>query len=135
MAEEVVAHDVAVAEFERMCKSRRVDIDESGMSADDLESFEDVKSKIVGAIKRGEITVDDDGTPTFTPPVPGAKGLTFYKATGATFMASDDAKENDKVKKTVAMLTEVTRSAKGDIAKLEAPDFKICQALLQLFLA
>lgn len=133
MAKVVVAREVALEEFARMCEARRVDIDESSMSKEDKKAFEDARGRIVGAIMRGELIVEDDGTPVFTPPVAGANSLKFYKATGATFMASDGATES--VSKAVAMLQEVTRCNPGEISKLEAPDFKVCQAILQLFLA
>lgn len=133
MANEVVARDVALEEFARMCAARRCDIDEASMSKEDKKTFEDARNRIVSAIVRGELVIESDGTPVFTPPVPGAKPIRFHKATGATFMASDGASET--AGKTVAMLQEVTQSNPGEISKLEAPDFKVCQSILQLFLA
>lgn len=133
MADQRVAPEVALQEFERMCSARRVDIDESKMSEEDRESFVDLRDKIVSAIVAGSLVVADDGTPTYT--TRDGKSLTFYPATGATFMAADDVKEGKNVRKTVAMMTEMTRSEQGTFAKLEAPDFKVCLSLGQLFLA
>lgn len=133
MANDKVALEVAQAEFERMCSARRVDIDESKMSEEDRESFVDLRDKLVAAICEGSLVVADNGTPTYTPR--SGEPITFHPATGATFMAADDIKEGKNVRKTVAMMTEMTRSKQGAFATLEAHDFKVCLSLGQLFLA
>jgi hypothetical protein len=133
--EQRVAREVAEAEFERMCQARRIDIDMTEMDEEDTASFLDLKRKIMRAMQRGDLVVNEHGDPVYTPPVPGAKPLTFYKATGATFMAMDEGKDRGGITKVVASLTEMTRSVKGEISKLEAPDFQVCSAIASLFLA
>jgi hypothetical protein len=134
MAEEVVAHDVAVAEFERMCAERGVDIDESTMTEADKKSLKGHREKIVAAIVRGELTVADDGTPTFTPsnPPKGVTSFTFYEAIGADLMASDAV--DGSIRKTVTVVTSMTRSEVGSLSKLRIRDFNLCCALGNLFL-
>lgn len=128
-----VAREVAESEFERMCAARRIETDLSELAGDDAESFTAIRKRVVRAIERGELVVTDAGDPIYTPPVPGAKSLTFYKPTGATFMAMDNGKGN--MARMVDALTEMTRSARGEISKLDAPDFQFCQSLATLFLA
>lgn len=128
-----IAKEVAESEFDRMCAARRLDVDAADMAADDLESFNDLKKQIVRAMMRGDLVVNEAGDPVYTPPVSGAKALTFNRPTGATFMATDSKKGN--LTATAAAITEMTRSTPGDIAKLEAPDFQLCCKLANLFLS
>lgn len=136
--QERVAREVAEQEFERMCTARRLCTDPNEMDADDATSFEEVRKQIVRAIQRGELVITDEGDPIYTPPVPGSKPLTFYRPTGATFLAMDARgpnESNGNQARMVRALTEMTRSGKGEIAKLEAPDYQLCTNLAQLFLA
>lgn len=136
-ATEKIALEVAEAEFERMCRSRRIDLEEMLDGKDDGE-FLALKGRIVRTIQRGELIVDgENGDPTYLPPVPGAKPLRFYKPTGATFMAMDGVggKEVGQIGRMVGVLADMTRTPKGEIAKLEAPDFQFCCTLANLFLA
>jgi hypothetical protein len=132
-----VAREVAELEFERICVARRIDTDESEMDDDDKKSFAEIKRKVVRAIERGDLVVNESGDPIFTPPVAGAQALTFHRPTGATFMAMDSRGGNGKggITATVAAITEMTRTAPGVVSKLEAPDFQFCCTLANLFLA
>lgn len=128
-----VAREVAEAEFDRMCTLRRVNTDPEEMTAEEYESLLEVKAKLVRVIERGELVVNENGDPVFTPPVPGAKSITFYRPTGATFMAMDGDDGNQS--RLVRVITDMTHSAKGEIAKLEAPDYVVCSKLANLFMA
>jgi hypothetical protein len=136
--EQKVGREVAEAEFERMCKSRRLVTAVEEMDDDDAAGFEDLKRKIVRAIQVGDLVITDEGDPVYTPPVPGAKPLTFYKPTGATLIAMDAKGPNDSDGNQVRLaraITEMTRTAKGEVSKLEVTDYRICGALANLFLA
>lgn len=132
-----VARDVAEAEFERMCTARRVCTDVDQLDADDITGLDDIRKKVVRAIVAGDLVVEENGDPVYTPPVAGAKSLHFHKPTSATYMAmdgkSDDAQGSHM--RMVRAVTEMTRSNKGEISKLEAPDYQVCQSIAQLFLA
>jgi hypothetical protein len=134
MADERVAPEVALAEFERMCAARRVDIDESKMSVADKKQFADRRKKAVDAIVAGTLVIADDGTPTFTPenPPKGVTAITFHEATGADFMAAD--KFEGDISKTVAVAHSMTRLMGGEISRLRMRDFNLCLALANLFL-
>ena len=133
MSEKKVAREVAEAEFDRMCTARRVNIDPEEMTAEEYESLLEVKQRIVRTIERGDLVVSENGDPIYTPPIPGAKPITFYRPTGATFMTMDGDDGNQA--RLVRILTEMTRSAKGEISKLEAPDYVVCSKLANLFMA
>ncbi len=136
--EQKVAREVAEEEFERMCRSRRLVTAVDEMDADDAASFEDLKKQLVRAIQDGSLAINDDGDPVYTPPVPHAKPITFYKPTGATLIAMDPRSPNDSDGNQARMaraMTDMTRSAKGELSRLEIPDYRICSALTTLFLA
>jgi hypothetical protein len=132
-----VGKDVAEAEFERMCEARRVCTDADQLDADDITGLADIRKKLVRAIVAGHLVVEDNGDPVYTPPVEGAKPLHFHKPTSATYMAmdgkADDAQGSHM--RMVRAITEMTRSNKGEVSKLEAPDYQVCQSISQLFLA
>lgn len=133
MAEEKVAFAVAVDEFERMCKSRRVDIDVAAMTPLDRALFENYKLQAVDAIVRGALVVAADGTPTFSPQdTPGMEPFTFYAMTGGDLMAGD--RVDGPINKTVATATSLTRCRVGAISKLQMGDFNLVLALTNLFL-
>lgn len=132
-----VAREVAEDDFERMCASRRITTDPEDLDPDDYESLLATKKKVVRAIMAGDVVVTEDGDPVFTPPVPGAKPLRFYKPTGATLIAMDPVgREVDgQQARVVRAMAEMTRTPKGEFSKLEAPDYTLCTQLCALFLA
>jgi hypothetical protein len=138
MGEPKVAREVAERDFERMCRSRRVVTDPAEIDEDDLPGLTAVREKLVKAIMRGELVIEENGDPVYTPPVGGAKSLRFHKPTGATYMAMEANRPGEadgQVARTVRALTEMTRSDKGEIARLEGADYQMCVTLGQLFLA
>lgn len=132
-----VAMEVAVAEFERMCKARRVCTDPAMLDDGDVAGLADIRKKLTRAIVAGDLVIEDNGDPVYTPPVEGAKPLRFHKPTSATYMAMDGKDEDAQGShmRMVRGITEMTRSNKGDVSKLDAPDYQVCQSLAQLFLA
>lgn len=129
-----VGKDVAGEEFARLCAYHRIDIDEANMEGEEeIADFRKLRAAVVKAIMTGSLVVSAEGLATLHPVTEGAKPLTFYRPTAATFMAMDDGK--GKIGQMVSALTDMTQSAKGSIAKLEAPDFHICSKLANLFLA
>lgn len=135
MAELRVAKEVAEQEFERLCASRRIDTDESGMLPKEIESLTALRNSVVKAISVGTLVVAENGYVTYTPPLPDAKPLTFRMAKGATFMAMDPAKAKGEQHQMVAMIADMTGWSSGDISKLEAADYAFCVKLVGLFLA
>lgn len=133
MPDQRVATEVAVAEFERFLESMDLDADTSKMDADDLKSFDEAKRKLVRAIERGHLVVDDAGRPIYTPQDGGAP-ITFHEPTGASFMATDGKKKGYDVAKMNAMLGDVTKQPPVMFAKMAGRDYKICQTILVLFL-
>lgn len=127
-----VARDVAEQEFARMCESRRIDLDDSEWTDQEKEKFEEVRNDIVTLIRRGLLTVAEDGTPTYA--ADGGKTFTFHIPTGATFMAMESHAPTKQVSNTVAAVTEMTRSAAGELSKLSVWDFRAVMRIGSFFL-
>lgn len=130
----LVAVEVAEHEFARFMESMDLDANTSRMDAEDLKEFEALKYKVVRSIMRGHLTVDDKGQPVFTPQLGETGPITFYEPTGATFVAADGKKKGHDFEKMLAIMGNMTRTNPGVFSKLVGRDFKVCQALVQLFL-
>ena len=128
-----IAAEVCEQEFKRLCSARRIDDDGAGMSAEEVKDFNDRKRPLVRAMARGELVIDKDGNPVFTPP--GGKAITFYKATGATMMAGDGHGPGQEIHRLVAIAQEMTKSTPGDLSKLELEDFRTVSDITNFLLA
>lgn len=131
--ENKVAREVAEAELVRFMEAMDLDADKSKMDPDDLKSFEEVKAKFVAAIERGQLVVDEKGRPVFTTST--GEALTFNEPTGASFMAMDAKKKDHNVGKMLMVLADITGRDAKVFSKLPNRDFKVCQAIVSLFLA
>jgi hypothetical protein len=128
-----IAAEVCEQEFKRLCSARRIDDDVAGMSAEEVKDFNDRKRPLVRAMARGELVIDKEGNPVFTPP--GGKAITFHKATGATMMAGDGHGPGQEIHRLVAIATEMTKSTPGDLSKLELEDFRTVSDITNFLLA
>jgi hypothetical protein len=132
-----VAVEQAEADFERFAEEMDLDTDPKGWDAEDTKSFEAAKKKIVGAIVRGHLVVDDKGQPVYTLQE-GAKAgsaVTFREQTGASLMAMDQRKKGHDVAKMFAVMADMTQENVQTFAEMKGRDLKVCQAITALFLA
>jgi hypothetical protein len=129
-----IAREVAGAEFVRMCEAHRIEHDTAEMGEDELKEWTELKKPIVRDIMAGTLIVGEDGNPTYTPPG-SSHGLTFRKATGATYMALETYAGGKNMQNTVAAMAEMTHTDKGEFSKLEAADFQACLRIGKLFLS
>jgi hypothetical protein len=127
-----IAREVADAEFVRLCEAHRIEHDIERDEAE-LAEWTALKGSIVRDIMAGTLIVGEDGNPTYTPPG-SSKGLTFRKATGATYMALETYAGGKNMQNTVAAMAEMTHTDKGEFSRLDAPDFQACLRIGKLFL-
>lgn len=127
-----VAAELCKQEFERLCTMRRIEMDPENMSKFEATVFESRKATILRAMGRGELVVDKDGNPVFTPP--GGKPITFHRATGATLMEQDGFGPNHDIARVTAVATELTKSTPGDLSKLDIGDFTLVGELTNFLL-
>ena len=116
-----------------MCDANRIDRDESNLDQEELEEWNEIRGKIVADICRGQLVVDLEGRPVYTPE--GGKSHTFQPATGAAFIALETHGKGKDLSNLVAAMAELTGANKGDFARMNARDFKACTRIANLFLA
>jgi len=132
MSESKVAAEVAEAEFERFVEAMDLDVDPAGMDDDDKRSFESARRRLLKAMMAGQLVVNEQGEPVYSPGF--GDPITFHEPTGATYMAMDQKREGHNFGKTVATLAEMTRLPATRFSKMANRDFKVCSAILGLFL-
>jgi hypothetical protein len=127
-----VAPEVALNEFERWADAMDLDLDVSQMDADDNVSFVKQKRRILRAIRRGSLVIDEKGLAVYTPSNSNSKcsdPLTFTERSGASLMAMDGKKQNHDVAKTYAMMGDICQVPPKVFAGMVGEDIKICEAL------
>jgi len=131
----VVAEEVAQAEFTRFVEAMDLDVEPSGMDEDDLKGFNQQKSRIISAMQSGSLVVSDKGEPIYTPQrTNDAQAITFYEATGSALMAMDRKKKTEDIGKLYAAMGEITKTHANVFSKMKMSDLKICMAVTTLFL-
>lgn len=132
---DVVAKEVAEAEFLRFVDAMDLDVEPSDMDEDDLKGFNQQKNRIISAIQSGSLVVSDKGEPIYTPQrTNDAQAITFYEATGSALMAMDRKKKTEDIGKLYAAMGEITKTHANVFSKMKMSDLKICMAITTLFL-
>jgi hypothetical protein len=127
----------AGVEFDRFVDAMDLDIDTAELDAEDLTAFNKQKSRIIRAIMRGELIVNDNGEAVYTPINPKSKhkdAITFHERTGASLMAMDGKKKNYDVTKTYAIMGDMCKVHPSTFAGLMGTDVKVCEALFSLLM-
>ena len=130
--ENKVSKDMAEADFERFVDAMDLDLDTSEMDAEDLTGFKKQKSRVVNAIQRGALIINDDGEAVYTPYRAGSvvkEPLTFHERTGASIMAMDGKKKGHNAAKMYAVLADMCKVQQKVFAGLVGEDGKICEAI------
>jgi hypothetical protein len=132
--EQVVAREVAEAEFERFVDAMDLDVDESRMDVDDRKAYGDLKDKLLRAMEQGNLSVDDKGQLVYMPRAGKLEPITFREPTGASFMAMDTKKKDQNIAKMYALMADITGLDAKVFAQMPRRDLRICQAIVTLFL-
>ena len=132
MKEYKVSADVADQEFERFAEEMDLDIDTAEMDASDLAAFRKQKSRIIRAIQRGDLVINDNGEAVYTPSNPNTRSadpVTFHERTGASLMAMDGKKAGHDVAKTYAVMANMCGVHASVFANMAGSDIKVCEAI------
>lgn len=135
--ENVVAREVAEEEFDRFADEMDLDLDTSSMDAEDLTAFNKQKNRLVRAIERGSLVINENGEAVYTPQNAGSKHhdpITFHERTGASLMAMDGKKKGHDVAKTYAVMADMCKVHPSTFAGLKGTDVKVCEALFALLM-
>lgn len=130
-----VDQEMAEAEFMRFIDAMDLELDESA-DAEDRSDFIALKNKLVKAISKGSLIIDESGQPVYTPErTEDVKPLTFYEPTGANLVAMDKRKPGEDISKFNAVMAEMCKVHPKVFSKLKFKDYKLCQSIVTLFLA
>lgn len=129
MKSEVVALEVAEAEFARFVEAFDLNVDLDRMDAEDRRSFDAGKETWIRAMQQGRLVVDEHGQPVYTPVKGNDGSLTFHEPTGAALLDMDKAKKNADMHKTNLLLAAVTKQPIQRFARMAQRDLKVCQAI------
>jgi hypothetical protein len=137
MREEKVAREVAEAEFSRFLEAMDLDEDVSKLDTDDQAGFEKHKRKVVEAIMRGNLTINEKGEPVLTPsqPVRGLdKDIVFREPRGSSLKSTLGKKADDNAR-AMELMGALTNLPPVTFANMAMRDYKVCGSLVVLFLA
>ena len=130
-----VSPDVATQELERFFDAMDLDVDQSNMTEDDLESFKNNMRILARSISSGNLVINDKGEPVFTPKIGNGEALTFHEPTGASYMAMDGVKKKDRdISKTYGLMADMTHTSEATFSVMKNRDLKVCSAILGFFL-
>jgi Zn-finger domain-containing protein len=136
-AEPKVALEMAEAELDRFAEEMDLDLDTADMDAEDLAQFTKLRKRLLHAIQKGALVINDNGEAVYTPQNRKSKhqdALTFRERTGASLMAMDGKKKNYDVTKTYAVMADMCKVHPNVFAGLVGIDAKICEALFALLM-
>lgn len=132
--EDKVAPEVAEQEFMRFVDGMGIDI--SDPNAEEQETINAYKRKIVGAIQRGTLTIDAECQPVFTPVRSEDKTpLTFFEPTGSVILQMDRKKVGQDIGKLFAVMASMTKTHPTRFNSMKYSDVQVCTAVTTLFLA
>ena len=129
----------AETEFYRFADEMDLDVDKDRMDDDDKIAFEDAKNKIIDAIMRGRLTINDIGEPIYKldgdmAEKMGADELRFKEPTGADYMSMDGKSKNRDMAKMFLLMGSMTGIHPRNFSNLSARHLKVCQAIVAFFI-
>ena len=70
---DLIAADVAEAELDRFIDSMGLDLDTAQMDDDDLAAYQRQRAKLLHALRKGALVINDDGAAVYTPCRPASR--------------------------------------------------------------
>lgn len=137
MSEFKIVREMADAEFDRFTDMMDIDVDQSGMDSEDEDEMLKSKNRIVRAIQKGDLVIDDDGQAVYTPSNVNSKydkPLVFHEQSGAAIIASDKSKKGQNMRATFAIMGEMCKVHPNVFVGLYGSDIKTCMAIFMLLM-
>jgi hypothetical protein len=138
LATDTLSPEVAVQEFDRFVELWDIDGEVESMDEDSRDGFEDHKRRLVRGLRRGSVTIDEEGSVTIQLRWPKMESVTevVCKPPGGDAMLSwDKYKDRQQVHKLNSFLGSMCGQNPVVFARMDARDLKTVQAIALLFLA
>jgi hypothetical protein len=135
-----VDKETAKEEYQRFLEKNWLECDDDDDDIDiDVNEKRDAakdKSLILRAIRKGWLTIDDEGVATYTPQRSmNCDPITFYSYRGDTLSSMDKRKPHEEVTKIYVSLGAMTRTNAKRFSTMEGkPDLQTCLAIYTTFL-
>lgn len=128
--------ETALVEFNRFVSAMDLSVNETDMDNDDKKDFRLQKDRVVHAIMRGALVVNESGECVFTPTrVEDAKPITFYEPRGSALYAMDRKSKGADIGKFYAAMADITKTSVKTFSDMRMVDLNVCMAITTLFLA
>ena len=130
-----ICAEVAEQEFERFLGIWDINGDTSGMTEEDLASFEPIKKRIIEGIKRGAVTIGESGEFLYTLREPrGELDTLELKVQRANLLVMDSYKDKQTMHKLNAYIGSLAGQPPKTISGLDPRDQKTVRGVALLFL-
>jgi len=123
--------ETAENEFDRFCENQRIDIDVDELEPDDLKAYEQHKRKIIKAIRKGLLVINDENQAVLTTDV---HTFVFKQPKGSALLAMDRAKKGEDMKSMYNLMADICQCAPAFFSKIDGVDVNVCLAITTLFL-
>ena len=130
----VIAYEMALVEFNRFADEMDLDVDESSMNEDDLDSFGKHKRKLLKSLCNGSLVINENGEAVYTPKKGDCGPLTFHEKDGASLMSMDGKKKNQSMHQTFAVMGALTKNHPNLFAKMKGVDLNVCMSIFLLLM-
>ena len=134
---DVMDKKTAEAEFERFADIQDLDIDTGEMDAEDKSTFDNQKRRLLLALMKGSLIINEIGLPVYTPHNSESTftdPITFHAPGGADFIQMDRKKKNYDITKTHALLASMTKLPETTFLNLKGGDYLMCTAIIGFFM-
>lgn len=127
MKEYKISREIAEQDFDRFCEKNRIDNDVDDFSEEDQKAFDEHKKRIVKAIMKGEMVINDASEAEFC-------GVKFKTPKGRVLLAMDRSKKGQDMKAQFEVMADICEVPAATFSKMDSVDVKVCMAVTALFL-
>lgn len=135
---DIMVLEMAEAEFDRFAVAWELDIDLETMNEDDRASFDPIKRRLLGHIRRGTLVVNNDGETlvyTLSRPIGDTSELTFGMPNGDAILRFDKFKNQQTMGRLNSYMASMCQCNPAIFAeRMKGSDLKVCHAVATLFL-
>lgn len=131
--ENQVSNDVAQEEFDRFLDRNRLIWDIDDNDAEDRKDMIEYRDRFIREIEAGNLTIDDNGLPSYTCVYKEDCTFKFNRPTGATYAQMDKKKDSAKMAKLFVAIAEMTKRSPKVISTLDNYDLRVLIAIFSIF--
>jgi len=134
-----IDRETAEMEFDDWCESWEIDSETSDMKEDEKNDFNTQKNKIVKAIMKGRLIVNDEKNIEYYFAHPelarNIQSVIIKRPNGQALMSMDKYAEKESVHKMYSIISGMTEKEVSFFGNIDGIDMKVFQAVAVLFLA